>query len=260
MHQQTQQQTFCPNCRGGNPPQAQFCSRCGAALSGAPHRDPSLRTYPAGALPQPTYVDSPDNEELVDYQRAVARSNKGRTSIILFVAVIALAIIGIGMLRKSALEGPSSPPPPPTAVYSLPDVGSGANSDASAVSVSVSEQAYAAALVGWTQSWPAAFTELSNLTNAPDPTNPTWKAQVAVQLIIIEAVDKAVIETSAPPRFVAVQSKLKLAAQYYDRFATDLAKGVDQSNATLLNQAALEESEGTSLLQQATADLQKLSP
>ncbi|MEA2595446.1 MAG: hypothetical protein QOF01_1915, partial [Thermomicrobiales bacterium] len=123
------------------------------------------------------------------------------------------------------------------------------------------EQRYMLATLEITDTVGNALERLSDLTSdvtVLDFVDDDWILDVATQLAIIKVSSEEIQKLTPPPAFESIHGLLVQALELYAQSADNLALGIDNLDAGLINQAVSEMDQGRALVEQATTEMGRL--
>ena len=160
-------------------------------------------------------------------------------------AIGCLVIIGvifiIGVIGSIAGLGDSttSPTPTPTKTPTKP-------------AITASEQAYAASVADQSNTLSEAFYDLSELTSNPQIGNNDWTVSVVIQLLTIQELYDKAMDLDPPNSMAAIHLKYIQAMDNYNDATYLFAEGVDELDASLIDEATQKMNTGRQLINEAT--------
>ena len=125
--------------------------------------------------------------------------------------------------------------------------------------ITVSEQNYLTGLDKNSDTVSKAFIEFTNLTQNPQIGNEEWTVKVAIQLVTIQKAYEEAAKMSPPESLREVHSKYIKAMSCYNDMAYLFAEGIDNNDSELINEATRKIEEGSELIKEATAAVDKFN-
>lgn len=123
--------------------------------------------------------------------------------------------------------------------------------------ITASEQNYLTELGENNNTVGEALTELGNLTQNPQIGNDEWTVEVVIQFVTIQIAYKEATEMSPPNSLREVHNKYVQAISCFNDMTYLFAQGIDNNDSELIDEAIQKLEEGSELMDEATAAVNK---
>jgi flagellar basal body-associated protein FliL len=215
-----QQWYQCPRCNSPVSYGAQFCNNCGQPLS----------------WQQPQQTPQHQQQYQQQYQQPEPPKKK-KTNVWLIgcLGLIVLAALIGGIVLATSSGTPASAP-----------------TTTEKPTITATEKAYALTIVDQTTTMSKALTELHDLLQNYQLGNDEWTINVATQLAIIRMVYDDAMTLEPPNSMVEIHYKYVQGLKHYHTMTDLLARGIDELDVNLIEQAATEMDTGTDYITEAT--------
>jgi flagellar basal body-associated protein FliL len=232
-----QQWYQCPRCGAPVAFGVKFCGNCRTQLNW-PTQQQQPPQYQTPQQPPPQYQQQ--YQQPPQYQRPQQQSEppkKKKTNVWLIgcLGLIVLAAIIGGIILVTGTSSPETSPStlPPT-------------------TITAAEQAYALAVVDQSTTMSTALTELVDLLQDYRLGDDEWTINVATQLATIRIVYDEAMALEPPNSMVDIHYKYVQGLKHYHTMTDLLARGIDELDVSLIEQAATEMNTGTDYITEAT--------
>jgi len=235
-----QQWYQCPQCGAPVAFGVKFCGNCRTQLNWpAQQQQPPPQYQPPQYQPpqQPPPQYQQPQQQWSGYQQQPEPPKKKKTNVWLIgclgLIVLAAIIGGIVLATGASLPEASPSTSPPT-------------------TITAAEQAYALVVADQSTTMSTALTELGDLLQDYRLGDDEWATDVVTQLVKIRMVYNEAMAMTPPSSMTEIHYKYSQGLKHYNTMTDLLAQGIDELDASLIEQAATEMDIGTDYIKEAT--------
>jgi hypothetical protein len=231
-----QQWYQCPRCGAPVAFGVGFCNNCGTQLNWP--TQPQYQPPPQHPAQTPYYQQQyqqqyQEPQQPGDYQQQPEPPKKKSKIGIISLAIILVALAAVGSCVVCIMQPESSDITAPTPF-------------------TAAEQAYASAIVDQSTTLAGALAELGDLSQNYQFGDDEWTINVATQLAKIRLVYDEAMAMSPPSSMTEIHYKYTQGLKHYNTMTELFAQGIDELNASLIEQATTEMYIGKDYITEAT--------